>query len=435
MDINASVSNTTNSGLDELNDTMTTSGFEPPDTPNYGWVVFQFVFYVLVIVAGVLGNGLIIRVYSIKARSVKTTTAVLVMALALSDMAVCVFRFRNLGILRAHLTQEPISLAILYLEIPDKFVIATTVALTGLIAFDRYDCVCRPHNRLLAYKSALGAAVGCFAFSVLANAPLVVHILIPFFQPLLIALLTPTFQVLAFSVTFVLIVVCYSKVYRRIRQHVRVGVGSSEARPRVVLNGDKNMEPLKMAPALASALTSTYPTGDTRVTALSTSSAYGPSTSTYQTDAEPVRTCVSTSLTVPGVATDTKASASPGSPTKAHHHPSEGQSSHRAPPHPTRRPDGQRRRHSLQRKTTRMLFITSVVFILTWLPQGVYVGTQLVSGYTSGPPVSSDAVFNLKPLLFFNNVINPLIYGLANRRFREDCLDVLKKLKKCFCRI
>ena len=102
-----------------------------------------------------------------------------------------------------------------------------------------------------------------------------------------------------------------------------------------------------------------------------------------------------------------------------------------APSLTSRRPDRQRNRQSLQRKTTHMLFMTSVVFMLTWLPQAVYVGTKLAgSGSSSndGGPVSADAVFNLKPVLFLNNVVNPLIYGIANRRFRQACIDVLRKI-------
>ena len=204
-----------------------TVGLEP-NSQNIGWVVFQIVFYVCVIVLGIPGNGLILRVYWTKSgtgvgTNNNTSTFTFVKALAVSDLIVCLFRFRNLAYLHAALTDKPVSSAILYLEIPDKIAICFTVVVTGVIAFDRYDCVCRPYSRLLNHRRALVAAVGCGVFVIVANAPLIFNILIPSFLPVFVALMIPVFQVVTFLIVFIMIIVCYTKVYRRIRQHVMGG--------------------------------------------------------------------------------------------------------------------------------------------------------------------------------------------------------------------
>ncbi|XP_038054710.1 trace amine-associated receptor 7e-like [Patiria miniata] len=82
----------------------------------------------------------------------------------------------------------------------------------------------------------------------------------------------------------------------------------------------------------------------------------------------------------------------------------------------------------LQRKTTSILFITSVVFLLTWLPYWIRVAGTFAS-YSD--PVFHMIFRHLFVTLYVNNAVNPLIYGLANRRFRKDCKAFLNKSKLC----
>ena len=421
--------------FDPRDTTTLAGGFEPGPTQNTDpWIVFQIVFYVFVIILGVLGNSLILHVYSIKSgnnSTNKTTTSTLVKVLAVSDLFVCLFRFRNLAFLHAAATQGTVSPAILYFEVPDKIAIATTVVVTGVIAFDRYDCVCRPYKRFLTHKRTLVAAVGCVVLSVITNVPLVVEISLPSdYSPLFVVFLKTLFQVTTFLTSFMLIIVCYSKVYYRIRQHVRVGVGVVEVRPRVSPGGS-NRGQRKVGERVVSTITSAYPTRGTDLTVMNLSTVAGSSASDFGAAILP------DPVTVHQGNGPMESPDRPSRPAKyatvawaaSTEDGDQGRRANDAVE--TNRNDGKRNGQSLQRKTTRMLFLTSVVFILTWLPQGVYAGTALTggdAGQTDTPPVSADAVFYLKPILFMNNVVNPLIYGIANRRFRKDCIDVLRKI-------
>ena len=94
-----------------------------------------------------------------------------------------------------------------------------------------------------------------------------------------------------------------------------------------------------------------------------------------------------------------------------------------------RRPHGD---GALQRKTTKMLLVTSVVFLLTWLPYWIYIALYLISnGDKHAYPLFYKIIDELSIILFINNAVNPLIYGIANRRFRKECRDVLNKIKLC----
>ena len=86
----------------------------------------------------------------------------------------------------------------------------------------------------------------------------------------------------------------------------------------------------------------------------------------------------------------------------------------------------------LQRKTTKMLLITSVVFVLTWLPYYIFV-VMVFADYGGADinPRLLQILKNLAVVIFVNNAVNPLIYGIANRRFRKDCREVLRKIKLC----
>ena len=86
----------------------------------------------------------------------------------------------------------------------------------------------------------------------------------------------------------------------------------------------------------------------------------------------------------------------------------------------------------LQRKTTTMLFATSMIFLFTWLPYWIYIAvTFALSSGLSINPLFVKILHETYLILYINNAINPLIYGLANRRFRKDCSEVLRKIKLC----
>lgn len=81
---------------------------------------------------------------------------------------------------------------------------------------------------------------------------------------------------------------------------------------------------------------------------------------------------------------------------------------------------GNRRQSQLYTRTARMLFLCSIVFLVTWLPFWVDI-----FGFTHN--------LCLRYLFFVGNASNPLIYGLANSHFRHSLMKVLSKYKPLWC--
>ncbi|XP_072030438.1 orexin receptor type 2-like [Amphiura filiformis] len=86
-------------------------------------------------------------------------------------------------------------------------------------------------------------------------------------------------------------------------------------------------------------------------------------------------------------------------------------------------------------KTTRMLLLTTVWFILLWIPVlAFYLIPQDITAkkhFTDSPGLYAIIGFVGEDSFLINIVINPLIYSLANKRFRDDSKDVIRKIFYC----
>ncbi|XP_064610461.1 orexin receptor type 2-like [Liolophura sinensis] len=83
-------------------------------------------------------------------------------------------------------------------------------------------------------------------------------------------------------------------------------------------------------------------------------------------------------------------------------------------------------------KTTVMLFVVTLAFILSYLPTLIVMVTR-----SKGTKSRTDASDFLMKLLsksyFINNSINPIIYSFLNRHFRTECAKALSRLYyRCF---
>ena len=342
--------------------------------------IFIFILHTLLFVLGVPGNCLIIRVYWSKSRQA-TSTTFLILALAWSDLAVCLLRLRRILEVLFLIGGQPVPKVIKVIWGFENIPAALSVLVTAVIAIDRYDCVCRPHSRLLGPRRAKMAVAASLSIALGMDIPALLSETMNIYT-MLARFVVVGFQMLGFLMALVLIIVCYSLVYRAIRRHVRVGVGSSNAIDlRRQDNSKKQDDPQSFVrPSQPAALQEGVPPA---------TSEEGPSTTEQQRSRQ----------------------AGGGQQSQAQRG--------RAP--------------SLQRKTTHMLFITSVVFLLTWLPFWLYICLELMTllqGHEVSP-VLMDVAFRSGATLFVNNVVNPLIYGIANRRFRKDCLEMLRKIRPC----
>ena len=371
---------------------------------------FRLILYIVVFIFGTPGNCFILRVYWTKSH--KTSTHVLIMALAWADLMVCLYMIVNIvkeALLFARSDHNG-TIIFDFLEPFETTAIGTSIMVTGVIAADRYDCVCRPHRRFFTHIRGKIAIWASLLFSVFINIPQFIGGFpdsnIPSLNTIVLA-----FHVLLFVTVLVMIAVCYSLVYRAIKKHVKVGTVSTA----------QDEHGLELESNLSTKLTSTV--SQTVESVFSSNRAGQPSSSSdkhvrMKMSGAPVLHGTSpyektrTTLTQRG---DTSTGGRlPGSGTNAR-----------------RARENQQRANAvlLQRKTTKMLFITSVVFLLTWLPYWISIVVSFaIEGGLNINPVVVRILDDLLLLLYSNNLLNPIIYGIANKRFRKDCRDMLRKI-------
>ena len=197
---------------------------EPPQGPDVGLTlnaVLKIIFYIAVMIIGLLGNGLILGVYWPKPN--KTSTHILIMGLAGMDFTVCLMRVYNLTVYVFVLENKKTPSALEYLGAIGLVNVFASSVLTGFIAVDRYDCVCRPRNRLLNRFRAKMMILSAYAGAMLFASPRILEVIwLPATRALQITFLT--FQFVMYTLVLGVICVCYWRVYATIRKHLKINV-------------------------------------------------------------------------------------------------------------------------------------------------------------------------------------------------------------------
>ncbi|XP_038058553.1 uncharacterized protein LOC119729831 [Patiria miniata] len=375
-----------------------------------------------ILVLGVPGNSLILRVYWSKRH--KSSTHILIMALAATDLLVCLLRPYEI---------TRFTLALAGVSVPEglddrwncfeNMCVGTSGFITAVIAVDRYDCVCRPHRRLLTKGRIKVALLAAVASAVAANVPLCVQVVMGPEAPASLYIIVTAFQMGGFVPALALIFVCYAKVLLRIRKHVRVGTRS-----------------------LGRALGMRHQTDAARSTTIATVSAHvGSRHCNNHTSCSDLGSVCNNSLKTPDdflkSIVSQWSSSSKLSTENKNRYPDLGNSPHSSTQtttndrsarsatsstRPPRVPTSERRQASsmaFQRKTTTMLFVVTLVFVILWIPYWIALVFDIVGA--DRPFVLNAFVF----ALYLNSAINPVIYGLANRRFRKDCKAILCRMR------
>ena len=356
----------------------------------------KLVVHSLFLVFGTFGNSLILSVYWKKVN--KTTTDVLIMRLAWSDLSVSLLRIRSMTYLLAFLAGKDIEFFFGLSNILSVLALVNTGLITTVIAIDRFDCVCRPHNRLFNKRRAKVALLCSFAFSIVILLPLMLETAIP---SLKIKNITLTFQLIGYITALVIIIGCYGKVYSAIRRQVRVGGR--------VLNNECWTASSRRPTCKAQQVNSV--SRNIPQLCQSAKRYHGSETTRQKSD----KRCLTTKMNRIEER-DPANEPSTSNTVRLHRNPpSVAVSAMRA---------------AMQRSVTRMLLITSVVFLLTWIPYWIFVALSLAK--LRGGEIGDDVLtmsYSFALSVPFNSVVNPLIYGVANKRFRKDCKEFCRKIK------
>ncbi|XP_038053913.1 D(2) dopamine receptor-like [Patiria miniata] len=388
--------------------------------------LFQLIVQSVIFLFGVPGNCLILRVYWTK--TLTTSTHVFIMGLAWADLAVCVLAVHRIYYQVSYMAGYKVPQFTFIFWALETTAIATSIMMTAVIAADRYDCVCRPHRRFFTHKRGKISALAAFVFSLVINIPAFIPTTPGSSESQSVALWKLAFQVICFVVALVMIALCYGKVYMTIKKHTKVGVKSTtrdcrladqcSTRPHdsVLTNVEPNIA------AVSSVSTLTKPCSSTAADASRMVESKGApghelDESTFDESGKRWATHPQANLTTHELASKhTQSRVEKNDSYPRQHQGNAGRAQPKADA------------AVLQRKTTRMLFITSVVFLLTWLPYWMRLAAVFASYFD---PVFEMILGQLYVTLYVNNAVNPLIYGLANRRFRKDCKAVLSKIRLC----
>ncbi|XP_071804608.1 uncharacterized protein [Asterias amurensis] len=376
--------------------------------------IFRISCFTLTLLLGVPGNSLILRVYWTK--TLKTSTHVFIMTLAWADLAVCLIKVVNIPYRVLLLIGHEIPAVIRLMLAFETTAIGTSIMITAVIAVDRYDCVCRPHRRFFTHRRGKIAAWASFLFSVLINIPEYVGV---FSSIPILPILRLACHAIICVTTLVMVAVFYSLVYKAIRQHVKVGASSLRTRhndcstichanvvapePNLFNDGSKpNTSKVRKEVWVAS-----VPTEAAR---LHGKTVQDQSFSKYSTS-------TAQALATADLQTRTSLDTESGS---------EANRKRIRPEHPSHF------NKLLQRKTTKMLFLASLVFSMTWMPYWIFIFVSLaVQSGLNFNPIFLQVVNEMFLILYINHVVNPFIYGAANRRFRKDSREVIRTFKLC----
>lgn len=84
-------------------------------------------------------------------------------------------------------------------------------------------------------------------------------------------------------------------------------------------------------------------------------------------------------------------------------------------------------------KTTRILFIVSSVFVISFLPYVIVKIIQtLMKDFSDYPSVAAEVVYNLfVRFTNINNAVNPIIYSFMHKNFRKECIIAFRRLLHC----
>ncbi|XP_038049714.1 probable G-protein coupled receptor No18 [Patiria miniata] len=423
-------------------------------TPEYEWdaqrlnVNFQYTFLliveILVFLLGVPGNCLILRVYWTKTR--KTSTDILIRALAWADLVVCLLSIPAIIVWSLFVFGKFLPYSFI-LALIDAVINALTDAaivssfsITAVIAVERCDCVCRPHKRIFNPRRSKMAVLVAVLFAIAINAgqlTLDICFITSGTEPPSLQVygkIVEIVELVLFVTALVTMGACYGKVYVTIRKHVKVG----PAQAPTARDAERSPSDLRVG---RQANCSTRPTPPQQNIDLATSESFvdeavtrfvhPPSTSSsmhansYQAKPNDVCTAAhvvsfahqdSSGPSQPNVIPEPKTAAQDNTPSQRQSRQEQGHAPQRVGA------------AKLQRKTTRMLFITSVVFLLTWIPYLVFTVKYYATPYSDD---FEEIIGAISIILLINSVVNPLIYGIANRRFRSDCKEVFREIK-CF---
>ena len=335
--------------------------------------ILSIIYNSFLFLIGIPGNALIIGVYAVKKNN--SSARIFIIGLAINDLILCLIRplhvFDNLTMF-VNLEDS----SNLYCKVRNQFELLflfTSVFITACIAIDRYYAVSRPFDRVISPQKAIFALVICVVLAIL--------VLIPTF--FMVGLLPRNGaykcrRMLSDSFYYFQLSLYYSAV-----------VGSQIVATILCVKIVRilRLQQSKVRPSLTVAIVDSSATSST--------------------------TCQSRERGTASQTDTIRTHDRDGSNTNARCFSKE-----------------------IQSKTTKMLLMSTICFILLWSPTFiVYLIPVDVTDrrqFLDSPILLAIVQYFKEESYLLNIVINPVIYSVANRRFRDDSSVLIKRV---LCRI
>ena len=360
---------------------------------------------VTAMLVGIPGNALVVMVYANK--QFRTSAHVLIMGLAVADLTVCLTR--PLDIFFG--TPKGLHFYSNYRFWCKGWTVISTVLsqwsvyIMALIAVDRYFAVCRPHDHAITPKRALVSTALCFVVAVAVDFPIsIVSDNVDFYffgiylgkrcdpaaGPRWLYLLQKSLMYSLILISLAVMIVLYTKVVIEVRRRTTVRpVGDSGAASTTTVFTDAGST---VVGNLKNNPTNDHSSNENGVIA---------NTDAAQSSRNPNGT-ESVGANTIGVATNREVTR------------------------------GATARTSGRGKTTKMLLLTTLIFIITYLPTfglSLVPDHILIANVFTQKKILLTTFFMVRNVYVLNHVINPILYGFINKRFREDCGRVVRRMK------
>ena len=383
------------------------------------------VIYNSVLLIGIPGNLIIIKVYHSK--SPRCSAHIFIIGLALADLFVSLLRPLSIVMnlpAYAHLqhSSQAFCIAPRFINLVSMY---SSVFLTSAVAFDRYFCVCRPHERKMTPFRAKIIVLMALILSLFVSLPNVFAfglVTLPYgpgtvCKRISSAWLTTLQQgllLISFVSASVIVVVLYRKVFQAIKKQ--------RLRLRSFVQPTQSVLPTEIVAEMQ----------DTTVVTVSSRSQVQPISNSPQR--RPREAFVDPRPPVPSanagatVTLTNQATVTSNNRVTFHVDNNEETGNNHLEQQRQAKREKAAAAYSVQGRTSKMLLLTTAVFIITWIPPLLF-GLIPRDNNNQQNPALTYTIQGLFSIVLINHAINPLIYGFVNKRFRNDCIKVLKNIK------
>ena len=402
----------------------------PPEPYLWSQVVYN-----TLLLVGIPGNLIIMKVYYDK--SPRCSAHIFIISLAIADLLVSLLRPLSIYVNvpeNAHLmnSSEALCRALRIITVVSMY---TSVFLTTAVAFDRYYCVCRPHDRKMTPFRAKIMVILSFILSILVSIPnwfshgivkTPIGTVCTRLSGPVLTVIQKGLMMCSFLIASGLVVILYRKVFQAIKKQ--------RLRLRNVIQPTQSVLPTEIVAEMR----------ETTVITVSSRSQVQPVTgSPPRSPREAFVASTSSSLgsTMNGIGsviTVNHGHLSSSLPptkdmkTKRVTIQDENGRSHNDMEQQRSKREKAAAAYSVQRRTSKMLLLATAVFIISWIPAlllALIPENRSAQSKQLGNSTVKWVIRGLTNIVLLNHAINPVIYGFVNPRFRRDCIKVIRNTR------